>query len=95
MMEHDNVRKTMYTCMCNWVTIKQKGKEAIEGRVRSTNIWLIGVPETQREILSEAICKQITANNAPELMKNSKSQILEFGLISGRISTARHIIVKP
>ena len=21
MMEHDNVRKKMYTCMCNWVTM--------------------------------------------------------------------------
>ena len=21
LMEHDNVRKRMYTCMCNWVTL--------------------------------------------------------------------------
>lgn len=47
-------------------------------RVRRTNICLIGSPGTEEvKIVSEAICKQITADNVPDLIKNNKSQIQE------------------
>ena len=58
-----------------------------DDRVRRTNISLIGVPETEEvKIVSEAICKQITADNVPDLIKNNKYQIQENKMISRRIN---------
>ena len=35
MMEHDKVKKRMYTCMCNWVTMLYSRKKICIGEIKN------------------------------------------------------------
>ena len=46
MMEHDNVRKKKYTCMCNWVTMlysKKKKKFIGEITIKTNYSYYLGM----------------------------------------------------